>query len=161
MLNAISDQGYLVVYLTARPIGQSNTTKKYLAWVSEGTEQLKLPNGPLLLSPADMLSALHLEVIAKAPEEFKIPLLKDVSESFNLEGTAIHAGFGNRETDTVSYRAVGVEYKNIYQVDKKGNVTNFNSEQPISYQMICENINDYFEDISGTHSLKTEEFVLA
>lgn len=49
--------GYKFLYCSARAIGMADMTRGYLHWVNErGTV---LPQGPLLLSPSSLFSALH------------------------------------------------------------------------------------------------------
>lgn len=49
--------GYKFLYCSARAIGMADMTRGYLHWVNErGT---MLPQGPVLLSPSSLLSALH------------------------------------------------------------------------------------------------------
>ena len=65
--------GYKIIYLTARAIGQSTMTKNYLNNLIQ--EQNKLPPGPMLMSPDGLFSALKREVIQRKPHLLKIPLL--------------------------------------------------------------------------------------
>lgn len=52
-----SRNGYKFLYCSARAIGMADMTRGYLHWVNErGTV---LPQGPLLLSPSSLFSALH------------------------------------------------------------------------------------------------------
>jgi len=81
-LNAIVKRGYFLIYLTARPIGMTHRTKKFLNWITEGDKKEKLPDGPLLLSPDKLYKAFKREVILKTPQEFKIPLLEDLKKCF-------------------------------------------------------------------------------
>ncbi|CAM4687648.1 unnamed protein product [Leuciscus chuanchicus] len=53
----VSQNGYKFLYCSARAIGMANMTRGYLHWVNErGT---MLPQGPVLLSPSSLFSALH------------------------------------------------------------------------------------------------------
>ncbi|VDN60714.1 unnamed protein product [Dracunculus medinensis] len=115
----IKDNGYNMVYLSSRAIGQSHYTKKYLQSIAQDSKVL--PDGPLLLSPTSILVAFRREVIDRKPEEFKIAALTDLKKCFPLK-EPFYAGFGNRETDVVSYRAVGVPPEKILIIDKYGRV---------------------------------------
>jgi phosphatidate phosphatase LPIN len=66
----IKNNGYEIMYLTSRAIGQADSTRGYLRGVEQGSYQL--PEGPVLMSPDRLFAALKREVIDKRPEEFKI-----------------------------------------------------------------------------------------
>lgn len=53
----IYNNGYKFLYLSARAIGQARGTREYLGALCQ--EEINLPDGPLLLSPTSLLSALH------------------------------------------------------------------------------------------------------
>lgn len=76
LFTQIQDNGYKMLYLSARAIGQAQITREYLRSIKQG--DVTLPDGPLLLNPTSLMSALHREVIEKKPEEFKIACLKDI-----------------------------------------------------------------------------------
>jgi phosphatidate phosphatase LPIN len=64
LLTNIEKNGYKIVYLTARPIGYSGTTKNYLASIKQ-EGKFKMPDGPLLLSPNRLAKSLFVEVVIK------------------------------------------------------------------------------------------------
>lgn len=113
----IKENGYQLVYLSSRAIGQSHYTKKYLQSIAQNAKFL--PDGPLFLSPTSVLMAFRREVIDRKPEEFKIAALTDLKECFPVK-QPFYAGFGNRETDVVSYRAVDIPLDRILIIDKRG-----------------------------------------
>ena len=53
----IKNNGYKMVYLSSRAIGQSHTTKQYLKSVAQDSKQL--PDGPVLLSPTSIITAFR------------------------------------------------------------------------------------------------------
>lgn len=61
LFTKIYDNGYKLIYLSARAIGQAGTTRDYLRSVKQG--HLCLPDGPLLLSPTSLISAFHRLVL--------------------------------------------------------------------------------------------------
>jgi phosphatidate phosphatase LPIN len=92
---------------------QANLTRYYLQGVKQ--QGLRLPDGPVLLSPDRLVTSLHRspyiypptpltlrdllahrEVIRKKPEEFKIACLRDIRDLFPSNCNAFYAGFGNR-----------------------------------------------------------------
>ena len=100
LFTKIAANGYQVVYLSARAIGQASITKDYLASIRQG--DLNLPDGPLLLNPTSLVSALHREVIEKKPEKFKIACLRDIQKLFPVERNPFYAGYGNRVNVSVT-----------------------------------------------------------
>jgi len=76
----IVENGYRIIYLSARAIGQAGITRSYLQSIRQ--ESHCLPNGPLLLSPSSLFLAFHREVIEKKPEDFKIGCLEDIAKLF-------------------------------------------------------------------------------
>ena len=58
---------------------------------------------------------------------FKIAALRNIRELFSPEQSPFAAGFGNRDTDAISYRAVGVELDKIFIINHDGEVYHFNS----------------------------------
>lgn len=92
LYSTIKANGYHILYLTARPIGQANITRGYISTLKQGEE--KMPQGPVFMSPSRLLSAFNQEVILRRPEEFKIACLQDIQSLFPQ--TPFYAGFGNR-----------------------------------------------------------------
>lgn len=115
----ISKNGYHFLYLTSRAIGQAEYTREYLQKVEQDT--LKLPEGPVLLSPDRLVQAFTREVIQRRPQEFKMQCLKDVKRLFSGEkqNSPFYAGFGNRITDAMSYRSVVCIYLVFYCICRK------------------------------------------
>ena len=98
----IDMNGYKILYLSSRPIGYAGATKKYLTNIKQD-EKYMMPDGPLLLSPDRMMKSIYREAIIKQPHIFKIQCLKTVKNLFPLHTEPFYAGFGNRETDAISY----------------------------------------------------------
>lgn len=57
LFTQIKNNGYRILYLSARAIGQAHVTREYLRSVRQG--DLSLPDGPLLLNPTSLLRAFH------------------------------------------------------------------------------------------------------
>lgn len=112
----IYENGYKFLYLSARAIGQSRSTREYLKSVKQG--KVYLPDGPLLLSPTSLLSAFHREVIEKKPEVFKIGCLSDIKNLF--PSNPFFAGFGNKVNDVWAYQAVEIPKTKIFTINHDG-----------------------------------------
>lgn len=70
LFNSIEKNGYKIIYLTARAICQSTTTKTYLNTLNQNN--IKLPKGPLVMSPDGLFTSFKREVIDKTPQVTKI-----------------------------------------------------------------------------------------
>jgi len=77
----IARNGYKLVYLTARPIGQAASTRAFLASLTQARGR-QLPLGPLVMSPDRLVESLTREVIRRTPHEFKIAALRDIQRLF-------------------------------------------------------------------------------
>ncbi|XP_053963858.1 phosphatidate phosphatase LPIN3 isoform X2 [Anastrepha ludens] len=117
LFSKIEQNGYKLLYLSARAIGQSRATREYLRSIRQG--DVKLPDGPLLLNPTSLISAFHREVIERKPEQFKIACLSDIRELFPKKDP-FYAGYGNRINDVWAYRAVGIPIMRIFTINTKG-----------------------------------------
>ena len=58
---------------------------------------------------------------------FKIAALKNIYNLFPEDSNPFVGGFGNRDTDAISYRAVGISLDKIYIVNDDGEIYHFNS----------------------------------
>ncbi|XP_023945754.2 phosphatidate phosphatase LPIN3 isoform X2 [Bicyclus anynana] len=118
LFTKIKNNGYQLLYLSARAIGQARVTREYLRSIKQG--EVCLPDGPLLLNPTSLLRAFHREVIEKKPEEFKIQCLADIKALFPTGSNPFYAGYGNRVNDVCAYQAVGIPIVRIFTINYKG-----------------------------------------
>lgn len=117
----ICRNGYKIMYLTSRAIGQADSTRDYLRGIKQNDYQL--PEGPVIMSPDRLMASLHREVIMRKPEVFKMACLRDIQRLFGpLAKNPFYAGFGNRITDALSYRSVNVPSSRIFTIDSTGEV---------------------------------------
>lgn len=149
LYSQIAKNGYKMLYLTARPIGQASQTRDFLHNVTQGTH--RLPNGPVLMSPNRLMESLTREVIRRKPHEFKIACLRDVRCLFPPTYNPFHAGFGNRDTDVISYRAVGLIPQRCFTVNPSGELVVMNAkyESTGSYSSLQDLVENVFPDITG------------
>lgn len=72
----------------------------------------------MIMSPDRLFPSFKREVIHKKPWLFKIMALKNIKSLFGTENNnPFYAGFGNRDTDAMSYRAVGIELGKIFIIN--------------------------------------------
>ncbi|KAK7060343.1 lipin Ned1 [Paramarasmius palmivorus] len=117
----ICRNGYKILYLTSRAIGQADATRGYLKGIKQNDYQL--PEGPVIMSPDRLIASLHREVVLRKPEVFKMACLRDIQRLFGeASRNPFYAGFGNRITDALSYRSVNVPSSRIFTIDTSGEV---------------------------------------
>jgi len=76
----IKCNGYEIMYLTSRAIGQANITRGYIHNLRQG--ETSLPAGPVIMSPDRLLHSFKREIIDRQPQLFKIEALRDVQHLF-------------------------------------------------------------------------------
>lgn len=79
----IARNGYRIMYLTSRAIGQADSTRDYLKGIKQNNYQL--PDGPVIMSPDRLMASLHREVILRKPEVFKMACLRDIARLFGAD----------------------------------------------------------------------------
>jgi len=117
LFSKIRANGYHIMYLSARAIGQASMTHEYLESVRQG--EVYLPDGPVFLNPDSLIHAFKREVIDKNPEEFKIRCLKDIQNLFEGKNP-FFAGYGNKPNDAYAYRNVGIPVSRIFTINPAG-----------------------------------------
>lgn len=117
----IVNNGYNIMYLTSRSVGQADSTRAYLYGVNQ--DGYRLPKGPTIMSPDRTLAALRREVYLRKPEVFKMACLRDILGLFNGKENPFYAGFGNRLTDALSYRSVNIPSSRIFTINSNAEVS--------------------------------------
>nr|XP_027193608.1 phosphatidate phosphatase PAH2-like [Dermatophagoides pteronyssinus] len=143
LFSRCSKHGYEIVYITARAIGQANTTRDYLFSLQQD-EKYCLPDGPLFLSPDRLFDSFKREVIDRKSFMFKIAVLNDIKKTFPANKNPFVAGFGNKHTDYVAYKNAGIPNDKIYIIDSKGVVKHMDSGNSKTYGELAENIDEIF-----------------
>ncbi|KAF5027761.1 hypothetical protein F66182_139 [Fusarium sp. NRRL 66182] len=145
----ISANGYNIMYLTSRSVGQADTTRAYLAGIVQ--EGYKMPPGPTILSPDRTMAALRREVYLRKPHIFKMATLRDIRNLYGPDRTPFYAGYGNRLTDQISYRTVDVPRNRIFTINSNSEVSldllSLNKLK-MSYVNINEVVDHYFPPVS-------------
>ncbi|ROT39548.1 LNS2-domain-containing protein [Sodiomyces alkalinus F11] len=155
----IAANGYNIMYLTSRSVGQSDTTRAYLAGIQQ--DGYKLPRGPTILSPDRTMAALRREVYLRKPHVFKMATLRDIRLLYGPEHTPFYAGYGNRLTDQISYRTVDVPRNRIFTINSNAevclDVLSLNRLK-LTYMNINEVVDHFFPPVSTLVRGGGEEF---
>uniref|UniRef100_A0A183CEZ1 LNS2 domain-containing protein n=1 Tax=Globodera pallida TaxID=36090 RepID=A0A183CEZ1_GLOPA len=155
----IKQRGYKVLYLSARPASVGTLTRKFL-------RRLKMPSGPLLLSPEPLGKALKTAI--KDPQRIKVSCMQRLKDLYNEprgDRTNIgnisrrrghvrrkvrnpfFAAFGNQPSDKLAYEMLSVQ--TMFMVNPRGVVTVYGSGGPSvekgkSYRYIIDHMDNLF-----------------
>ncbi|KAI1383856.1 LNS2-domain-containing protein [Hypoxylon trugodes] len=145
----IVENGYNIMYLTSRSVGQADTTRAYLYGITQ--DGYRLPRGPTILSPDRTMAALRREIYLRKPHVFKMATLRDIRSLYGPDNHCFYAGFGNRLTDQISYRTVDVPRNRIFTINSNAEVSldllSLNKLK-LSYVNMTEVVNHYFPPVS-------------
>lgn len=148
LYQALTANGYKIVYLSSRPIGHAWKTKRYLSSLNQ--DGIRMPVGPVIVSPDRMYKSLIREVGNKNPHLFKANALKQIADIFPIHCAPFHSGLGNKETDAIAYRAVGVPLSRIYIVNSEGQVlvtdTNSSHTYLTSFTELAMLVDEFFPE---------------
>lgn len=147
LFSAIKDNGFEILFLSARAISQAYLTRRFLLNLKQDGEAL--PEGPVFISPDGLIPSLYREVIRRAPHEFKISCLEGIRELFPKDVNPFYAGFGNRETDEISYLKVGIPKGKIFIINPKGEVVVNHRVDCKSYTSLHALVDDMFPPMSS------------
>lgn len=145
----IVQNGYNIMYLTSRSVGQADTTRAYLAGIVQ--DGYRLPRGPTILSPDRTMAALRREIYLRKPHVFKMATLRDIKQLYGSDHHPFYAGFGNRLTDQISYRTVDVPRTRIFTINSNAEVSldllSLNKLK-LSYVSMTDVVDHYFPPVS-------------
>jgi phosphatidate phosphatase LPIN len=96
------------------------------------------------MSPDGLVSSFKREIIDKTPQTFKIASLTEILNLFPKNSHPFYSGFGNRTTDAVSYRSVGIELSKIFIINEHGEVTQLNNSYKKTYNLLNEIVDELF-----------------
>jgi len=132
----IAEQGYTLVYLTNRAIGQSDMTREYIYSLKE--KPYIMPRGPVLLQVESLFGAFKTEVIKGQPEVNKIAALSRIKGLF--PGNPFFSGFGNKAWDILAYKALNINPDLIFNVQEDSQLISEGTGIPTNYTMLIQNI---------------------
>mmetsp|Transcript_81401 Transcript_81401/g.231054 ORF Transcript_81401/g.231054 Transcript_81401/m.231054 type:complete len:343 (+) Transcript_81401:492-1520(+) len=157
LFSDVVQNGYQIVYLTTRPIGQASMTKDYLESLSQ--EDATLPQGPVLLSPESLFhNTTRRERLSHV---FKISALRGIRLLFPDNQNPYHAGFGNEAGDMVAYRKAGVPRARVFCVNFEGELQSLNNTFRKSYANINALLDEIFPPVSDVNKARatSDQFV--
>ena len=152
--------GYAMIYLTSRSVGQADSTRTYLSGIQQDGGY-RLPKGPVIMSPDRTIAALRREIYLRKPEVFKMACLRDIMSLFPYRKSPFYAGFGNRLTDALSYRSVNIPSTRIFTINSNAEVSlhlNSLSQYKTGYASMRETVDHFFPPTSLLVGEGGEEF---
>ncbi|TKY75075.1 Phosphatidate phosphatase PAH2 [Spatholobus suberectus] len=148
LFSAIKENGYQLLFLSARSISQAYLTRQFLLNLRQDGKVL--PDGPVVISPDGLFPSLYREVIRRVPHEFKIACLEDIRALFPSDCNPFYAGFGNRDTDEISYLKVGIPKGKIFIINPRGEVVVNRRVDTKSYTSLHALVNGMFPPTSSS-----------
>ncbi|KAL5982448.1 Phosphatidate phosphatase pah2 [Asimina triloba] len=145
------ENGYQFLFLSARSISQADVTRQFLFNLKQDGKAL--PGGPVIISPDGLFPSLYREVIRRAPHEFKIACLEGIRSLFPQDCSPFYAGFGNRDTDEISYLKVGIPKGKIFIINPKGEVAVNRCVKTKSYSSLHALVNGMFPAKSSSEKV--------
>lgn len=156
LFSNIRTNGYMMMYLSSRSISQANITRDFIHKLVQGGTQM--PVGPVIISPHGLLPSLYREMILRRPHEFKIACLQEIRALFPPDWSPFYSGFGNRETDVISYKEVGVPLHRIFTINPRGEIRKASLALPsstwASLQAINQLVHEVFPPLDHIHALE-------
>lgn len=149
------NRGYIIIYLSSRNIGLAEKTMNYLRSVKQ--RKYKLPDGPIITSPDTLYESFKREIIIKNPEVFKIHVLRDIKGLFgNGKYNPLFAGFGNKDSDAISYRVVSIPRHYIFTLTPSGDIYMIKSKKIFSYPKINKMLDELFPCFNANEDITFE-----
>ncbi|KAK7410030.1 hypothetical protein VNO78_00502 [Psophocarpus tetragonolobus] len=148
LFSAIKENGYQLLFLSARSISQAYLTRQFLLNLKQDGKVL--PDGPVVISPDGLFPSLYREVIRRVPHEFKIACLEDIKALFPSDCNPFYAGFGNRDSDEISYLKVGIPIGKIFIINPRGEVVVNRRVDTKSYTSLHALVNGMFPPTSSS-----------
>ncbi|CAI9786461.1 unnamed protein product [Fraxinus pennsylvanica] len=148
LFSAIKENGYQLLFLSARSISQAYHTRQFLFNLKQNGKAL--PDGPVVISPDGLFPSLFREVVRRAPHEFKIACLEVIRALFPSDRNPFYAGFGNRDTDEFSYLKVGIPRGKIFIINPKGEIVVNRRTHTKSYTSLFDLVHGMFPSMSSS-----------
>lgn len=98
-------------------------------------------------------------MIEKKPEEFKISCLQDVRSLFPGEHQPFFAGYGNKTSDVIAYKAVGIPVSRIFTINPQGHLKHEVSRTfQSSYSNLCDFVDLIFPPLKPSAAIIKPEY---
>ena len=162
-LHNVHENGYKIVYLTARPISYQSFTRNYLfEMITKSNQRFSrslrgplrtsekvldgppLPQGPVLCIPKDLAEAA-LGDSSKAIEG-KSSTLQNVLALFEDPSTVVAGAYGNNNSDSEAYKNIGIPPNKTFMINKKSKIVNIMTKEETTYKLQSDNLNNIYPE---------------
>ena len=132
LFDKADNNGYKVVYLTARSIAQAESTREYLFETLQDQDGFSMPQGPVFMSPRPLAVAALAAIADPAP--MKTALIKSITNTFERQANVFVGAYGNKASDAKAYVQAGIPTELIFIVDESSVMKRFSDQQVTSYR---------------------------
>ena len=146
LINKLYNNNYKIIYLTARAIFQSESTHNFLYSLIQNNKTL--PKGPIIMDPDGAFSSFKKGIIQKQQYLIKILSLMEIKNLWEGYNNDIYfAGFGNKETDAIAYRYLGIDLNNIFIINPFSKIKQLGIKEKTNYDELCKKCDSIFPKI--------------
>ena len=146
MFHKIGDNGYNVVYLTARSIASDIDTREYLFEDLQDQNGYSLPKGPVFLSPKTFAEAL-VDALSN-PSPVKTATTKAFLDLFDIKENVVLGAYGNKNSDTQAYMDAGISTNIIYLINTDSVIRRVSDNKRTSYFEHASKVNQKYPKIN-------------
>lgn len=115
LYSRIVQNGYKIVYLSARSIHSMKMTRRFLSTMEQ--DGMRIPRGPVVISFNSFWRSVFRDTVMKLTGEFKAPTLKTIHDLF--PSSPFVAAFGDKISDHIAYTSVGIPPHRVFIVDSR------------------------------------------
>ena len=110
------------------------------------------------MSPDRLFKSFVREVIERTPQKFKAEKLREIGGLFPIERNPFFAGFGNRDTDAIAYRAAGVPLNKIFIINTESSIFVYNNTYSKTYIQLDDIVFEMFPPVDATEEVADYEY---
>ena len=101
------------------------------------------------MDPDGIFSSFKKGIVQKQQYLIKILSLLEIKSLFgkNNDEQNFYAGFGNKETDAIAYRYLGIPLKNIFIINIFSGIVQLGEKEKTTYPKLIESFDNYFPKI--------------
>ena len=128
-LQNVHQNGYHVIYVSARPMAFDQNTREYLFdTLQNDVGGNSLPLGAVFLNPLPTTP-----IRLSDPCIMKTKVLNTFLDMFQNRNEVIVGAYGNTVTDTTAYLNAGIPPDKIFLLDKESQIVNYGTKKKYSY----------------------------